>query len=433
MERLAASPFHSLRRWAARKAADRSMHWAALKAASDDPYVLARLGLYPLAMDYTARDAAARIGRDLAAGALGRADAEAQAALVSLPVPKRRLAARLLALQDPDAALALLPEADREAAAACLLALGRTDEAAFRLDKGPDISREAAAIWAHIATRTGDHEKARTALNAMFARDGLCRPLPDDARPFTIDDLGGTADAVAEGPKISVVIPYHNAAATLDTAVGSLTGQSWQNLEILLVDDRSTDDGPAIARRLAEADGRIVCLANERAPGVYGARNSAVAAATGDFVTFLDADDWSPVERIERQLRGLGSHALGIANHIRMDEAGRPVAPRIFPLVRPVPITMFLRRDMLIAAGPFEEVATGADSEMFARLEMLHGKAAVRRDPAVLLVARWRSGSLSREREGGLLGRERYAYRADWMFRHAGLEAPRLPGEPDAA
>lgn len=409
------------------------MHWAALTAGGDDPYVLARLGLHPLAMDYPARDAAARTGRDLAAAALGRADAEARAALAALPAPKRRLAARLLALHDPDAALALLPEADGEAAAACLLALGRIDEAASRLGEGAGDSREAAAIRAHVATALGDHAKARIALGAIFAIDGLCAPLIDSDQPFTIDDLGGTADAVGEGPKVSVVIPYHDAAATLETAVGSLTRQSWRNLEVLLVDDRSTDDGPAIARRLAEADGRIVGLANARTPGVYGARNSAVAAATGEFITFLDADDWSPVERIARQLRGLGSHAVGIANHIRMDEAGRPVAPRIFPIVRPVPITMFVRRDTLVAAGPFEEVETGADSEMFARLEMLHGKSAVHRDPAVLLVARWRSGSLSREREGGLLGRERYAYRADWMFRHAGLEAPRLPAEPDAA
>ncbi|MEQ9662174.1 MAG: hypothetical protein RLN87_06455, partial [Parasphingopyxis sp.] len=58
------------------------------------------------------------------------------------------------------------------------------------------------------------------------------------------------------------------------------------------------------------------------------------------------------------------------------------------------------------------------------RLEMLHGKSAVRRDPAVLLVARWRSGSLSDAAEGGMLGAEREAYRADWMFRHAGLKVP---------
>jgi hypothetical protein len=62
---------------------------------------------------------------------------------------------------------------------------------------------------------------------------------------------------------------------------------------------------------------------------------------------------------------------------------------------------------------------------------MLHGKRAVIRDPAVLLVARWRSGSLSEAKEGGMLGAERYAYRAEWMFRHAGLEPPRLPAAPD--
>ncbi|MEM8695171.1 MAG: glycosyltransferase family A protein [Pseudomonadota bacterium] len=408
------------------------MHWAALKRGAEDPYVLARLGLYPLAMHYSPEDAMSQIGRDLAAAALGQADAHTLSSLRALPSGKRRFAARLLALQDCEAALSLLGESDVAATAACLLALDRPEDARLRSTGGPQASRENAAIHAHIEVSAGNYAAARAALNAMFGHDGLSAPLPVADTEFGIDDLRGSTQAICTGPKISVVIPYHDDAATLETAIRSIAGQSWRNLEILLVDDRSQDSGPAIVHRLAEADDRIVALANRRTPGVYGARNTAIDAATGDYLTFLDADDWSPVERIARQLDGLGPAALGIANHIRMDERGRPIAPRVFPLVRPVPITAFVRRETLLAAGPFEEVETGADSEMLARLEMAHGKAAVRRDPAVLLVARWRTGSLSRDAEGGLLGMERHEYRANWMFRHAGREAPRLPAEPSA-
>lgn len=405
------------------------MHWAALRGGCRDPYVLARLGLYPHATAHGASDERGRVGHAFAAAALGEADAGTMATLASLQGNQRKLAAKLISLHDCDAALGMLAAQDQQAIAACLLALGRTEEARVHIEAAQGNEREAAAISAHIEICAGNHEAARAALNAMFAIDGIGGPLASGSEPFTIDNLSSGHSAMCDGPRVSVVIPYHNAAATIETAIASMTGQSWRNVEILAVDDRSNDESRAVVQRLAETDNRLISLENTRGPGVYGARNTAISAATGDYVTFLDADDWSPGERLARQLGSLGSGAVAISNHIRMDEAGRPVAPRVFPLVRPVPITMALRRETLLAAGPFDEVATGADSEMFARLEMLHGKAAVVRDPAVLLVARWRSGSLSQDKEGGLLGLERHRYRAEWMFRHAGLEAPRLPDE----
>lgn len=409
------------------------MHWAALRGGSCDPYVLARLGLYPDALEQAATDAKACTGRVLAAAALGETDSAVLERLTALKGKQRKLAAKLIALHDRNAALDLIDPADQLAVAACLLAVGRPEDARVHVSPGGGNRREAAAIKAHIAISAGQHKAGRASINALFAGDGLSPPLESDAEPFTIDTLSGAFSEGSHGPRISVVIPYRNAADTIETAIRSITSQSWRAVEILAVDDRSDDDGPAIVQRLAEADSRIVALANCRKPGVYGARNTAISAATGEYATFLDADDWSPVERLACQMATLGTKALAISNHIRMDETGRPVAPRIFPLVRPVPITMLLRRETLLKAGPFDEVATGADSEMLARLEMLHGKAAVAKDSAVLLVARWRSGSLSRDKEGGLLGLERHRYRAEWMFRHAGLEPPRLPALPAGA
>ncbi|QLC21057.1 glycosyltransferase family 2 protein [Parasphingopyxis sp. CP4] len=409
------------------------MHWAALKGAPDDPYVLARLGLFPLAAHAKAADEKGRLGQILARAATPGTDSEDIAALSALPPSMRRWAARLVAIHDREAAISLLDGGDREAIAACLLALNRAEDARIQLGRQPATNAEAAALLAHIAISDGDHAAARTALNDLMKDGGLGPILEEGAAAFTIDDLGGSAEIVENGPKVSVVIPYRDAAATLETAIRSIANQSWRNIEIIAVDDASTDDGPQIAERMAQSDARILTIQNKRTAGVYGARNSAIDVASGDYLTFLDADDWSPVERIARQVDRLDRHAVGIGNHIRMDEAGRPVAPRVFPIVRPVPITLLTRRNTLMNAGPFEEVVTGADSEMFARLEMVHGKQAIDRDSAVLLIARWRSGSLSDAQEGGLFGQERYDYRADWMFRHAGRAAPGLPAGPAAA
>lgn len=417
MEWLARSAPGPIRLWAARKAADRAMHWAALRGGAEDPYVLARLGLYGLAADRPARDEMTQFGHLLARASRGE-----HFAADRLTNDQRRLLARTIAPVDADFASRLLPEDAQQARAACLLAMGET--ITDRGVAGPAGEREAQALRAAIDVRQGDQTAAREAINAMLAIDGVAPILEPSEASFAIGDLASAELGDVEGPLVSVIIPYRNAEDTLGHAVRSILMQSWRNIEVLLVDDRSDDRSAAVARELAEADRRVRLLENSRTPGVYGARNTAIEAATGDYITFLDADDWSPAERIARQMERLGDGAVCIANHIRMDEHGAPVAPRVFPIVRMVPITMLLRRETLLAAGPFEEVPTGADSEMFARLEMLHGKSAVRRDPAVLLVARWRSGSLSDAAEGGMLGAEREAYRADWMFRHAGLKVP---------
>lgn len=422
-------PDGRVRRWAARKAAARSLHGVALRAAADDPYVLARLGLYPLALNAPGEDDLARYGRDLARAALGR-PFELDRWAIERWYDERHLLIRAMAPYDPSrAAIELISRHLDCERAACRLAAGELDDAA-RLVKHCG-GREGEAIRAAIACREGDARAAAGAINAMFAVDGIARVIPFGAAGCALENYASPALGAEHGPSVSVIVPIHDDAPTIATALGCLISQSWRNLEIIVVDDRSSDGGAAIVRDWAARDERVTIIANARTPGVYGARNTGIQAARGEHIAFLDADDWSPGERIARQVAALERAAVSIGNHIRVDQTGAPLAPRVFPLVRPVPITMLMRRETMIAAGLFEEVATGADSEMLGRLEMLHGRSAIKRDPAVLLVARWREGSLSQAGEGGLFGEARFAYRADWMFRQAGLEPPLASGEND--
>ena len=90
--------------------------------------------------------------------------------------------------------------------------------------------------------------------------------------------------------------------------------------------------------------------------------------------------------------------------------------------------SLFARRGVLTAAGPFEDARTGSDAELLARLDLLFGRRAIRRDPAILTVQLWREGSLSHVGGRGLFSPERYDYRAAWMDRHLALwRARRLP------
>jgi glycosyltransferase involved in cell wall biosynthesis len=95
-------------------------------------------------------------------------------------------------------------------------------------------------------------------------------------------------------PRFSVVIPAFNAATTLARAIESVRAQSWPVHEILVVDDGSTDATVEVAAGFGEA----VHLIQQKNSGVSVARNAGAAAASGNWLAFLDADDWYAPDRI---------------------------------------------------------------------------------------------------------------------------------------
>ena len=96
------------------------------------------------------------------------------------------------------------------------------------------------------------------------------------------------------------MIPTHNRRAMLMQAIASVRGQTVTNLEIIVVDDGSDDDTMSTVESLGDA--RVVVIRSTTAKGVSDARNRGIAAATGEWIAFLDDDDvWSP-GKLERQI-----------------------------------------------------------------------------------------------------------------------------------
>ena len=90
---------------------------------------------------------------------------------------------------------------------------------------------------------------------------------------------------------ISVIVPVYNVEAYLDKCISSIVNQTYRNLEIILVDDGSPDNCPAICDAWKEKDSRIVVLHKENG-GLSDARNAGMGAAHGEFISFIDGDDW---------------------------------------------------------------------------------------------------------------------------------------------
>lgn len=111
---------------------------------------------------------------------------------------------------------------------------------------------------------------------------------------------------------ISIVVPAYNCSGFIARCVDSLCGQSYSDLQIILVDDGSSDDTPAVCDELAAADSRITVI-HKLNGGVSSARNVGISAAEGEYITFADADDYVNPDHIENLYNLMQKHACDVA------------------------------------------------------------------------------------------------------------------------
>ena len=126
---------------------------------------------------------------------------------------------------------------------------------------------------------------------------------------------------------VSIIIPVYNVESYLDRCVDSVLKQSFQDIEILLIDDGSTDKSGLLCDRWAEKDNRVRVIhkVNE---GVSAARNIGLDQANGDYIAFVDSDDFIDANMIETLYNTLQiKHAdMCICGFVFVDEFGNPLA-----------------------------------------------------------------------------------------------------------
>ncbi len=113
-------------------------------------------------------------------------------------------------------------------------------------------------------------------------------------------------------PTVSVIIPVYQVEKYLDKCIASVVGQTYQNLQIILIDDGSTDRSPAICDEWKERDPRITVI-HQPNGGLSRARNAGLKVATGKFVGFVDSDDWIEPNMVECLLAALQKTDADIA------------------------------------------------------------------------------------------------------------------------
>jgi len=234
-------------------------------------------------------------------------------------------------------------------------------------------------------------------INTRLTRAGFA---PIMSTTGTLDGLTAEPPTAIDGPLVTVIVPAFNSAQTIGSTLHSLITQSWRTLEIIVVDDASTDDTALIAD--AVNDSRIRVIRQPTNNGAYSSRNRALADARGEFVTVNDADDWAHPAKIATQVHHLVTHSEVTANTtalVRITDDLR-VVRRGLPHGRFIGYnhaSLIMRTEALRNLGGWDDVRVGADSELEARLVHLFGNNAVVRlhESAPLTLARSDVSSLT--------------------------------------
>ena len=212
----------------------------------------------------------------------------------------------------------------------------------------------------------------------------------------------------AAAPTVSVVMPVYNTEPYLTDSVGSILGQTFHDLELICVDDGSSDGSLEILRRYERADARVHVITLSQS-GNYKARNAGMTRARGRYIAAMDSDDVALPERLRRQMDYMEAHPECVA----LGAAVRVVGPDLMPIdvdrraldhetidqqalggdgsaIRQ-PVAMFRTEAVRRVGGYRDELVLQGDTDLYLRLAEIGRLANL---PDILLLYRMRLGSI---------------------------------------
>lgn len=189
-----------------------------------------------------------------------------------------------------------------------------------------------------------------------------------------------------KSPKVSIIIPVYNCEKYIEEAINSAINQSYNNYEVLVVDDGSTDNTPQTLEKYKNS----VTLLRQEKSGQASALNNGIRKATGEYIALLDSDDVCMPDRISKQAKYLDNNsdiALVYSNLCQIDSNGsiiREISTKKFRHIQLLQNNYFarssamIRRKCLNTVGAFDEENSGNDDwDMWVRLSELYPMAGI--------------------------------------------------------
>ncbi|MGC0250365.1 glycosyltransferase [Pseudactinotalea sp. Z1748] len=260
-----------------------------------------------------------------------------------------------------------------------------------------------------------------------------------DSHGMPFDRLHGLVPTREHGPLVSVVTSCFNPDQGLLVAARSLQEQTWENWEMLVVDDGSTEpESRALLIEVERLDNRIRVIRKAVNGGTYRARNTAMRLLRGDFVTFLDSDDWAHPDRLTAGVLPMLQHraipaTLGPGLRVSEElELNRPGYSPHFPAASSL---MFRFPEVPARIGFFDSARKGADTEYLSRIASAFGQPVHELSGRALTLLRRTEDSLSAtDFSFGWRHPARWAYKQSYGMSHqsisVGGDAYRAPENP---
>jgi len=283
-------------------------------------------------------------------------------------------------------------------------------------------------FMSNVARFRNDFTSQVERFNLALEQYGLVSvSLLDESSGLSVTNV--TAESprlICDGPKVSIMMSTFNAGATIVPVLRSLAAQSYRNIEVLVVDDCSTDKTVDLAYDFAQRDGRFRVLQMPRNGGTYKARNRGLMEASGEFFLCNDSDDWSHPDRVAELVAPLiASHEFvaSLGRLVRLNEKVG-VKPKIGGYVHDDQSSFCYRRAAVVdRIGYYDTAPFGADTEFFSRAALAFGEGTIARVKKPLLLADWSRRSLSGAigtgiTDGGTFAPVRRRYRTQYKRRH---------------
>jgi len=268
-----------------------------------------------------------------------------------------------------------------------LLNLNLFDDVSNQLEETTNIHPEddevdLTAAQAHWKMNDGMHIEC---INKMLKRHKL-EPIYSAAnnQNISVENLRCNApkSESQNQPLVSIIMTVYGRDEYLDVAIDSILNQTYSNIELIVVDDRSPDDAFAYLQKRALEDSRLVAMQVEKNGGTYCAKNSAISIANGDYIGFMDSDDWTHPQRIEKQVEALMENGYRAICHsyFRVNEIG-DIIYKGMGAIRLACISLLARREVFEYLGHFDSMRVGADTEFIERIKAYFGDDALLHDP----------------------------------------------------
>jgi glycosyltransferase involved in cell wall biosynthesis/Tfp pilus assembly protein PilF len=259
--------------------------------------------------------------------------------------------------------------------------LGHHDEARTSITKSirrwPN-SNDVFIAASQIEKNAGNSPQQLEYINSMLNLHGL-KPVSSSSPDLAItpEYLSTACDHFVQDTRlVSIIMTTYKRDPLLDAAIGSILNQTYQNIELLIVDDCSPDDNFAYLEKLANDDERIRVFKMAENGGTYLAKNFGMTQAKGEFIGFMDSDDYCHAQRIEFQVNSLDERpdAMGVTHdYFRIDECS-DVEFRGIGALRMACISLLIRKEVVEQVGFFDSLRVGADTEYIERIEAIFGK-----------------------------------------------------------